>query len=171
MIDGIGNVIQRISNIERRFASASIKTDFPAYMSAAEQHNTASISNPATNEILTLLTGAAKQHGVDPRLAIAVARTESGLSPEAKSSAGAIGIMQLMPETAATLGVQNVQDPRQNIDGGVRYLRQLLDKFDGNTEKALAAYNAGPQAVQEYDGVPPYQETVEYVAKVKKLYG
>ena len=90
--------------------------------------------------------------------------------PDVVSTAGAVGVMQLMPETAQGLGVRNSKDPRENIDGGVRYLKQLMTTFDGDLTKVVAAYNAGPQAVQKYNGIPPYSETKDYVAKVMAEY-
>ncbi len=113
---------------------------------------------------------AARQHGLDPRLVAAVARRESAFEANAVSNVGACGIMQLMPATAQYLGVTNVFDARQNIFGGARYLRTLLDTFGGDLDLALAAYNAGPGAVQKYRGVPPYRETKAYVAAVRATY-
>jgi soluble lytic murein transglycosylase-like protein len=111
---------------------------------------------------------AGARYGVDPALLAAVAWTESAFDPDAVSHAGAIGLMQIMPGTAAGLGV-DPRDPVQAIDGAARYLRQQLDRF-GDTRLALAAYNAGPGAVQKYGGVPPFDETVAYVGKVLGRY-
>jgi len=116
-------------------------------------------------DIPGLLDAASARYGMDPRLGRAVARTESGFRAGAISPKGAIGPMQLMPGTARDLGV-NPRDPRQNIDGGMRHLRDLIDKYGGDTEKALAAYNAGEGAVQRFGGVPPYPETQAYVKKI-----
>ena len=112
---------------------------------------------------------AAVRHGVDTRLARAVAKVESGFHPGAVSSKGAVGVMQLMPATAISLGV-NAWDARQNIEGGVRYLSSLLGLYGGNVRMALAAYNAGPGAVERYGGVPPYKETRQYVDLVMGEY-
>jgi hypothetical protein len=95
-----------------------------------------------------------------------VIRVESGFNPNAISQKGAQGLMQLMPETAARMGVRNPLDPSENVDGGARYLRELLGLFSNDVVKALAAYNAGPKRVEQFHGVPPYPETVKYVNKV-----
>jgi soluble lytic murein transglycosylase-like protein len=112
------------------------------------------------------ITAAAARNGVDPALLTGLIRAESNFDPSATSPAGAQGLTQLMPGTAASLGVTNPLDPAQSIDGGARYLRQQLDRFGGDASKALAAYNAGPGAVERFGGVPPYAETQAYVRKV-----
>jgi soluble lytic murein transglycosylase-like protein len=105
---------------------------------------------------------------VDPALVKAVIANESGFDANATSRVGAQGLMQLMPETAASLGVRDPYDPAQNVAGGVRYLRGLLDRFGGDVPLAVAAYNAGPGAVEKYGSVPPYTETQSYVRNVLK---
>jgi len=112
------------------------------------------------------IQAAAEKHGVDANLIKAVIRQESGGNPYAVSKAGAKGLMQLLDSTAAQLGVRNVYDSNQNVDGGTRYLKQLLQDFNGNEELALAAYNAGPDTVKKYETVPPYPETQNYVKNV-----
>jgi soluble lytic murein transglycosylase-like protein len=112
------------------------------------------------------ISAAAARNGVDPALLTGLIRAESGFDPNAASPAGAQGLAQLMPGTAASLGVTNPLDPAQSIEGGARYLRQQLDRFGGDPSKALAAYNAGPGAVERFGGVPPYAETQAYVRKV-----
>ena len=108
----------------------------------------------------------AARHGVAADLVEAVIRVESAFNPRAVSNKGAQGLMQLMPRTASSLGVRDVFDPRENIEGGVRHLRYLLDKYPGNVPLALAAYNAGEKAVDNHRGIPPYAETQQYVQKI-----
>lgn len=112
------------------------------------------------------IDAAAARHGVDPALLRGLVRQESNFDPSARSPAGASGLTQLMPATARSLGVTNALDPAQALDGGARYLRQQLDAFGGDVAKALAAYNAGPGAVQRFGGIPPYPETQTYVQRV-----
>ncbi len=112
----------------------------------------------------------ADERGLDPRLVQAVVQVESGYNPRALSNKGAIGLMQLMPGTARDLRVDDPWNPDQNVSGGTEYLRRMLDFFSGDLELALAAYNAGPQAVLEHAGIPPYAQTQAYVRKVLCLY-
>jgi soluble lytic murein transglycosylase-like protein len=107
---------------------------------------------------------------LDSNLVKSVIKQESGFNPKAKSHVGASGLMQLMPNTAKELGVFNAENPYQNVRGGIKYLAQQLKKFDGNVQKALAAYNAGPGAVEKYNGIPPYQETQNYVESIMRDY-
>jgi len=120
--------------------------------------------------LTALFNDAAREQGIDARLIAAVAHRESRFNPNAVSPVGACGVMQLMPATARYLGVDNIFDPRQNVFAGARYLRTLLDAFNGDLDLTLAAYNAGPGAVQRYGGVPPYRETRAYVAAVRSAY-
>jgi soluble lytic murein transglycosylase-like protein len=115
------------------------------------------------------ITRYAKEYGVDEDLVRAVIRVESANNPNALSGKGAMGLMQLMPQTARMLGVSDAWDPEQNIRGGVKYLSQLSDRFNGDIVKILAGYNAGPSRVDQFNGVPPYKETQNYVRKVMAL--
>jgi soluble lytic murein transglycosylase-like protein len=117
-------------------------------------------------DLRAIINDASTRSHVDADFIASVIRAESAGNPKAVSSKGAQGLMQLMPQTAGTLGVRNSFDPEENVDGGVRYLRDLLVKYNGDAAKALAAYNAGPHRVQQYGGVPPYRETHAYVARV-----
>lgn len=117
----------------------------------------------------SFMEDAAAKYNLDTKLLSAVAEVESGGNPDAVSGAGAIGVMQLMPDTAKALGV-NPYDTKENIEGGAKYLRQMLDTFGGDVSKALAAYNAGPNAVKSYGGIPPYAETQNYVNSVLDIY-
>jgi soluble lytic murein transglycosylase-like protein len=118
----------------------------------------------------SMIEQASAKYQVPAKLIEAVIKAESGFNPKAISSVGAEGLMQLMPGTARSLGVSNALDPAQNIDGGTHFLRKLMDRYDGDLTKVVAAYNAGPGAVDRYGGVPPYQETQVYVQRVLGFY-
>jgi soluble lytic murein transglycosylase-like protein len=124
---------------------------------------------PVQHTFDSLIAYTARSYGVDPALVKAVVAAESNFQVDAVSRAGAQGLMQLMPATAQTLGVRAPMEPVENIEGGVRYLREMLDRY-GDVTRALAAYNAGPTAVDRYQGVPPYPETKAYVKRVLNYY-
>ncbi|BBO69177.1 hypothetical protein DSCA_31070 [Desulfosarcina alkanivorans] len=113
-----------------------------------------------------IIVRAAGRYEVDPDLIRAIILAESGYNPNAESKKGARGLMQLMPSTARAMGVQDAYDPAENIDGGVRYFKSLLDRFDGDVQLALAAYNAGSRHVRNYEGIPPFKATQRYIKKV-----
>ena len=193
-IEGLNSIIHRIDELNMRFgintanyqenvnktaAAGSVEQEKPQRLEngsfateldkAMSMESRGSVGLNISGDTNSLIKEAAARYQVDPRLVAAVAQTESGGNQEAVSPAGAVGVMQLMPETAAGLGV-NPYDKRQNIEGGAKYLRQMMDTFGGDVQKAVAAYNAGPQAVKEYKGIPPYRETQDYVNKVLDIY-
>jgi soluble lytic murein transglycosylase-like protein len=143
-------------------AASSADASGVAYQPAAQ----ASGAGGESSQYEPLIAQAAARNGVDPAVLHGLIQQESAFDPSASSSAGAQGLTQLMPGTASSLGVANPLDPAESIEGGARYLGQLTSEFGGNTTDALAAYNAGPGAVQQYGGVPPYAETQSYVTKV-----
>jgi soluble lytic murein transglycosylase-like protein len=123
-------------------------------------------ATPARVDVAEVVSAASGRYRLDPDLVNSVIRAESGFKIHAVSPKGAQGLMQLMPQTASKLGVPNAFDPEANVDGGTRYLRELLEHYNFDLIKALAAYNAGPQRVEQYKGVPPYRETRQYVASI-----
>jgi soluble lytic murein transglycosylase-like protein len=125
---------------------------------------------PSTTGIRELVDRVSREHGLDPKLVDAVVRIESAYNPRAVSHKGAMGLMQLMPATARRLGVDDPFDPEQNVRGGVRELARLVDGYRGNLQLALAAYNAGEGAVSRFRGVPPYNETRNYVSQILTIY-
>lgn len=153
------------ANIINQTPQTSLNTALQEVMSAQANTTTASKS-----QILNVVNQVAEKHGVDEKLVQALIKQESGFNPNAKSKAGAMGLMQLMPSTAKNLGVQDPYNVVQNVEGGVKYLKSMLNKYNGNVILALAAYNAGPGAVDKYDGVPPYKETQNYVRNILANY-
>ena len=130
---------------------------------ARPQPNQSAITRDALNQVVS---GAGERHQIDPDFINSVIRAESGFNNHAVSKKGAQGLMQLMPQTASMLGVSNSFDPNANVEGGTKYLRELLEKYHYDVPKALAAYNAGTKRVDQYHGIPPYYETQTYVAKI-----
>jgi len=149
--------LTKATSIRRITGSPAVQGNWAAALPAAARPYAGAIAQAAASE------------GVDPALLASVAWTESGFRADARSGAGAVGLMQLMPATAAGLGVDPL-DPAQALAGGGRYLRTQLDRFGGQADLALAAYNAGPTAVRKYGGIPPYQETQNYVSRVLDRY-
>lgn len=164
----VGPISREPSAIRRvSVPSAIASTTSPARATGTAGLGATSAGLPAGTPYADLFAAAGARHGVDPALVAAVARAESGFNPSAVSPAGALGLMQFMPSTAAGIGIDPL-DPAQAIDGGARYLAAQLERF-GSVELALAAYNAGPGAVASWGGVPPYRETQNYVQKVLSI--
>lgn len=147
----------------------------PAYFKVPATPGQPSALPPATHSVrqrtLGLVHTLAQQYNIEPRLVQAIITVESNFNPQAVSRAGAQGLMQLMPDTAARYQVSDPFNPHANIEGGIRYLKDLLRLFPGDLQRVLAAYNAGEQAVHQYGGIPPYPETRRYVERVLSLYG
>jgi soluble lytic murein transglycosylase-like protein len=136
----------------------------------ASRASTPESANAPGDHLDQIVQAAAERHDLDPALVKAVITTESGWNPSAISRKGAVGLMQLIPETAERFGVGNSFDPAQNVEGGTSYLKELLDHYNGDLTKSLAAYNAGERAVDQSGGIPAYPETERYVEKVTGAY-
>ncbi len=163
-LENLAHVQERIQSILNRFESR------PPRAGGLEQQANPPADSSNRKDFATqldeLIEKESMQEGVDPNLIRAVIRAESGGKTNSISSKGALGLMQLMPETARLLNV-DPKNPRENIKGGIQYLKQMAQKF-GDLDKTLAAYNAGPGAVEKYKGIPPYKETQEYVKKIRR---
>ncbi len=167
---GVGNIKKcRIIKTESRH---NTRTDSARRFasSSTEPVRSSSRANTSGSSYTEIINSACYRHGVDPALVHALVKVESDFNPRALSRKGAIGLMQLMPQTAIDLNVRNVFSPDENIDGGVKYLRYLLDRYEGNLSLALAAYNSGETAVQKWGTVPPFRETQDYVQRILKIY-
>lgn len=168
-----GNVYGNSDDIKTNFTNEVLKRAIQEVNDARADYSKvqSNVQPTATkSQILDMINKVSKQNGVDERLVQALIKQESGFNPNAKSKAGAIGLMQLMPSTAKALGVKDPYNAAQNVEGGVKYLKSMLDKYNGNIILALAAYNAGPNAVDKYSGVPPYKETQNYVKNILANY-
>ena len=167
MLECINRVTQRIAQIEMGPLAPAVQRDGAAFSAAASAHR----AIPLSKLRITLMAArTARAWSVDPALVQAIIANESGFDPSARSRTGAMGLMQLEPGTATSLGVGNPYDPEQNIWAGTRYVRGLLERYHGDMRLAVAAYNAGPGAVDTFGGVPPYAETQSYVERVLAAY-
>ena len=140
----------------------------PQRSAAPSRAPLSSSNNPSA--YVDIINTACGRHGVDPALVRALVKVESDFNPYALSRKGAMGLMQLMPQTATVMNVGNSFNPHENIDGGVKYLRYLIDRYEGNLPLALAAYNSGETAVKKWGTIPPYRETQNYVQRIMKIY-
>src|SRR5512142_1854057 len=163
-------------DVERGRKYRKVKTEPKKDQASGQKRRTSSLTARASSQekvpqsYVDIINTACGRHGVDPALVHAIVRVESDFNPYAMSRKGAMGLMQLMPQTAFDMKVRDTFNPGENIDGGVKYLRYLIDRYDGNLSLALAAYNSGETAVNKWGTIPPFPETKNYVQRVLKLY-
>lgn len=175
-LSSLNTTLMRISMIEREFQSlgsyAQIQKPEAEFQKILDKKidNKKSVNSVSREEINNLISKYSNKTGLDEDFVKAVVNQESGFNPNATSKCGAMGLMQLMPSTAQGLGVTNAYDAEQNIEGGTKYLKGLMDRFNNDKSLALAAYNAGPNAVKKYGGIPPYAETQNYVKNILSKY-
>ena len=190
LITGLDLTLRRLSSIENSInrilgtdedlsvQNKSAAKEFKNILDEKLNENTKTAENNiekttfknSRENIENLIEKYAAKNNLDPDFIKAVVKQESGFKPDAKSKCGAMGLMQLMPQTAKGLGVVDAFDPEQNIEGGVKYLKSMLNRFNNDPKLALAAYNAGPGAVQKYGDIPPYRETQNYVKNIMSSY-
>ncbi|MBN1500877.1 MAG: lytic transglycosylase domain-containing protein [Spirochaetes bacterium] len=173
MIPEMYQVMTRIAEIQKRFGIIKQKntvTENTAVQSVKQDSVELNTKKYTLDEINRIIENQAKKESIPQNLVRAVIKNESGYNQYAVSEKGAVGLMQVMPDTARAFGVDNVYDARSNITAGTRFLSYLLNKYDGDYVKSIAAYNAGETAVDKYDGIPPYKETEDYVRNVINSY-
>ncbi|MGM0844325.1 MAG: lytic transglycosylase domain-containing protein [Bacillota bacterium] len=161
-LGSVSQMIPMLSNV-----NSLVSKSAASYINSAPS---VSGTKATDSSIQQIINKAAQKYNIPTKLISSVISQESNFNPDAVSHAGASGLMQLMPATARGLGVTDIFDPEQNVFAGTKYLRQMMDKYNGNLEMALAAYNAGPGNVDKYDGIPPFKETMQYVQKVSQKY-